>query len=323
MEHLPRIAVIGAGMAGIACARHLQTLGLRPIVFEKSRGIGGRLATRRTASSLSFDHGAQYFTAKSAEFRTFIDACGPETISAWRPRGGGEHALGGDWLVSLPGMNGFLKQAAEGLDVRTETTVRSIERFKDGWRLDFDGSAGDDLFDFVIVTAPAPQATALTPFSPHLQKSLASIRMAPCWALMLALKTSPEIGPDVLRQPSPDIAWLARNSGKPGRSCADETWVAHADPAWSQDNLELEKDAVLLHLVTAALACLGSEGSEVMYSDVHRWRFAKVEQPLGEPFLRDETGTVFVCGDGCLGPRVESAYLSGLAAAAVIGRLEL
>lgn len=322
MEHLPRIAVIGAGMAGIACARHLHTLGLRPAVFEKSRGIGGRLATRRTTSSLAFDHGAQYFTAKSAEFRTFIDACGPETISAWRPRGGGEPALGADWLVSVPGMNGFLKQAAQGLDVRTETAVRGIERFKDGWRLHFDGSAEETLFDIVIVTAPAPQAMALTPFSPRLQTSLASIRMAPCWALMLALKTSPEIGQDVLRQPSPEIAWLARNSGKPGRSFADETWVAHADPTWSQHNLELEKDAVLLHLVTAALACLGSKASEVMYTDVHRWRFAKVEHASGEPFLRDETGTVIVCGDGCLGPRVESAYLSGFAAAAFIETLE-
>lgn len=323
MEHLPRIAVIGAGMAGIACAHHLETLGLKPVLLEKSRGIGGRLATRRTDSSLAFDHGAQYFTARSAAFRTFIDACGPETVAAWHPRGVGEGAQGGDWLVSLPGMNGFLKQAAEGLDVRTETTVRRIERFKDGWRLHFDGSAEDDVFDLVIITAPAPQAMALTPFSPRLQKSLASVRMAPCWALMLGLKTSPEIGQDVLLQPSPEIAWLARNSGKPGRSCADETWVAHADPAWSQDNLELERDAVLLHLVTAALACLGSKGSEVMYSDVHRWRFARVEQASGEPFLRDETGTVLVCGDGCLGPRVESAYLSGLAAAVFIETLEL
>lgn len=322
MEHSPKIAVVGAGMAGIACARHLETLGLRPAVFEKSRGIGGRLATRRTANSLAFDHGAQYFTARSAEFRAFIDTCGPEAISAWRPRGGGEPALGGDWLVSLPGMNGFLKQAAEGLEVRTETTVRGIERFKDGWRLHFDGSAGDDLFDFVIVTAPAPQAMALTPFSPRLQKSLASIRMAPCWALMLALTTPSEIDQDVLRQPSPEIAWLARNSGKPGRSSAVETWVAHADPAWSQDNLELEKVAVLSRLVEAALACLGSNGSDVMHADVHRWRFARVERASDEPFLRDETGTLLVCGDGCLGPRVESAYLSGFAAAAFIETLE-
>lgn len=324
MEHSPRIAVVGAGIAGIACACHLKTLGLKPVVFEKSRSIGGRLATRRTANSLAFDHGAQYFTARSAEFRAFIDTCGPEAISAWWPRGGGgEPALGGAWLVSLPGMNGFLKQAAEGLEVRTETTVRGIERFKDGWRLHFDGSAGADLFDLVIVTAPAPQAIALTGFSPRLQKSLASIRMAPCWALMLALKTSPGIDQDVLRQPSPEIAWLARNSGKPGRSTAVETWVAHADPTWSQDNLELGKDAVLSRLVEAALACLGSNGSDVMHADVHRWRFARVERASGEPFLRDETGTVFVCGDGCLGPRVESAYLSGSALAAFIETLEL
>jgi hypothetical protein len=310
-------------MAGIACARHLETIGLKPVVFEKSRGIGGRLATRRTFNDLTFDHGAQYFTARSAEFRTFIDACGPQAVSSWHPRGGGEQALGGNWLVSLPGMNGFLKQAAEGLDVRTETTVRGMERMKDGWRLEFNGSAEGERFDFVILSAPAQQAMALTPFSPRLQDSLASIRMAPCWALMLALKNPSEIDEDVLLKPSTDIAWLARNSGKPGRTCADETWVAHADPIWSQVNLELEKEEVSARLVEAALDCLGSNASDVTYADAHRWRFAKVERPLGEPFLSDETGTVFVCGDGCLGPRVESAYLSGLAAAVFIETLEL
>jgi renalase len=323
MKHSPSIAVIGAGMAGIACARHLETLGLRPAVFEKSRGVGGRLATRRTSNHLTFDHGAQYFTARSAEFRTFIDAYGPNAISSWYPRGGGEQALSGNWLVSLPGMNGFLKQAAEGLDVRCETTVKAIARFKAGWQLEFDGLAGAEPFDVVIITAPAPQAMALTPFSPRLQKSLASVRLAPCWALMLALKNPSKIDQDVLLKPSAEIAWLARNSGKPGRSSSDETWVAHADPIWSQENLELEKEDVRARLVETALACLGSNASDVTHADAHRWRFARVEQPLGEPFLGDETGTVFVCGDGCLGPRVESAYLSGSALAAFIETLEL
>lgn len=318
MVKMPRVAIIGAGISGIACARHLKDSGVSSVVFEKSRGIGGRLATRRNANELDFDHGAQYFTARSADFRKFIKMYCAEDVVSWRPQVGGEPPEAGDWLVSAPGMNGFLKKAASELEVRLDTAVTHIERTKNGWQLNFSAPVPNEVFDVVIITAPAKQAIALTSFSDQLRELLASIRMSPCWTLMLALKGRSNIERDVILEQSHEIFWLARNSSKPGRNHANETWVAHASPAWSVQHLELEKEAVAARLRTAVLVCLKLADSDVAFADAHRWRFAKVERSTGKPFLADETGTVFVCGDGCLGPRVEAAYQSGSALAAHI-----
>jgi predicted NAD/FAD-dependent oxidoreductase len=315
MQSRQKVAIIGAGIAGITCARFLQDAGIEVVIYEKSRGIGGRLATRRTAKDLSFDHGAPYFTARSTGFRKFLDASGGGAILSWRPRNAGTGEQGGDWLVSAPGMNSFLRQAAGDLDVRFGATVAGIEASRDGWRLMLGAASDVGSFDRVIITSPAEQAMALTPFSPRLQASLSSIRMSPCWALMLSLMGRSEVVSDVLHHPSSDIACLARNSVKPGRSGAPETWVAHAGPDWSRQNLELEKEAACLRLIEAALPLLGLRPANIAYADAHRWRYANVEQPAGEAFLSDETGCVLVCGDGCLGPGVEAAFRSASALA--------
>lgn len=318
MRTKPRTAIIGAGIAGITCARSLQEAGIGSVLFEKSRGIGGRLATRRLANDLTFDHGAQYFTAQSADFRRFLDVWGAGAVLPWHPRGRGNTGTESDWLVSVPGMNGFLRQAASGLDVRFESAVTAVERSNDRWKLKLNAAADVETFDRVIITAPAEQAIALTPFSQALQASLSTIRMSPCWAIMFALKTSSGAAPDVLYRPSSDISWIARNSGKPWRAPDAEAWVAHASPNWSRQHLELDKETALARLLEQTLPLLGLKPADITYADAHRWRFARVEQPAGEAFLSDETGTVFVCGDGCLGPRVEAAFQSASALATFI-----
>ena len=69
------VLVIGAGMTGIACARQLQVAGLDVVLLDKGRGIGGRMATRRVelgGQTIRFDHGAQYITARSADFKQLL-----------------------------------------------------------------------------------------------------------------------------------------------------------------------------------------------------------------------------------------------------------
>ncbi|MEL7027957.1 MAG: FAD-dependent oxidoreductase, partial [Pseudomonadota bacterium] len=184
----PRVAIVGAGLAGLTAARRLADAGLAPVLFEKSRGLGGRLATRRAGDQLSFDHGAQFITAKSPEFEAFLKAASEIGDAAlWRPRLADELKPAPDpWRVGAPGMSGLVSNLAAGLDIRLQTRIAGLTSVAGGWRIECEDTAAAATFDSVILTAPAKQTadlaeTAGTPF-PKAERAA----LAPCWALMAA-----------------------------------------------------------------------------------------------------------------------------------------
>ncbi|MEL7488843.1 MAG: FAD-dependent oxidoreductase, partial [Pseudomonadota bacterium] len=144
-------AVIGAGAAGLVCADRLAAAGVEVVVFEKSRGIGGRLATRRRGD-FAFDHGAPYFDVSSASTRALVDRLRAEDAATeW----------GDDRWIGLPGMSGLLKPIARNLDVRPQKRVAELARETHGWRIAFEDGETTEEFDGVAVAIPAPQATTL------------------------------------------------------------------------------------------------------------------------------------------------------------------
>lgn len=313
----PSIAIVGAGMAGLTCARHLATLGLRPSVFEKSRGLGGRLATRRAGEGLAFDHGAQYVTVRSAAFGSAMrSAMEAGVADRWRPAPAVASGAGGeDWFVGVPGMNALVKPLAEGSDLRLSREVAAIRRDGDAWRiLGPDDDAGEG-FDVVVCTAPAPQARKLLASEPEVAAALAGVAMAPCWALMLRFAESVDPGFDLRRTESEDLAWIARNGSKPGRNPRADCWVVHAGPDWSRRHLELDRDLAAALLIEMLPQAFGLRLPRIEGAVAHRWRYARTTQPLGSSFLAFADNSLFLGGDWCLGARVERAFESGLAIA--------
>lgn len=318
-----RIAVIGAGLAGLTCARTLRADGLTVTVFEKSRGLGGRMATRRTAEGWSCDHGAQYFTARDEGFRA-------ET-AAWIAAGGAARWDGkvrvlrrGSWsetegaverFVGTPGMTGIGKHLAQDLDVRTGTRLLPTEREGAGWRLRDDG--GNDLgtYDAVISSAPPAQSAELLSAVPGWTEKIAAVPMAPSWAVMVRFKGPTGIPADgAFVQDSP-LSWVARDDSKPGRTRGvGETWVLHAGGEWSADHIELGAEAVVEPVLEAFATAIGGSLPGVASALAHRWRYALPTAPLPERCLSDPTLRAATCGDWCGGPRVEGAWLSGRAA---------
>jgi renalase len=317
-----RVAVVGAGVSGLACARTLADHGHRVRVFDKARGPGGRMSTRR-AGAWRFDHGAQYFTVRDPGFRARVAAWrGAGLVAPWTGRiavlDGGMTVMQADdteRMVAVPGMNALCRHLARDLDVSCETRVVSLERAADRWRLG--SSDGRELgdFDAVVVSAPAPQAAALLEGAdPKLAARAGAVAMSPCWAVMTAFPEPLALGYDgafVHRSP---LAWVARNVSKPGRP-EGEAWVLHGSPQWSQDNLELEPVEAAARLLEAFGEAAGGLGSIPAHLDAHRWRFALPQAPLAEPCLFDAGRLLAVCGDWCGGPRVEGAFLSGGSAA--------
>ena len=305
---MTRTLVIGAGMAGIACARALQDAGQPVRVIDKGRGIGGRMATRRAdtlAGALRFDHGAQYVTARDSAFAAML--AGTQAAAVWDDGAAHPHYVG------LPGMSGLPRALAEGLDVASGVEVSAIRRDGPIWRLVTNDAVIEA--ERAVLTVPAPQVAPLIGAGHALVPQLHGVGMAPGLTLMAAFPGDAP-APFVSRKP-PDgpLAFIARDSSKPRRPDGVVTWVAQASPDWSAAHLECDKEEIARLMLPLLCQAIGAEPDTVLHLDAHRWRYARVTTPLGQPFLRDTTGTLHLGGDWCLGPRVEAAWSSGTAIA--------
>jgi renalase len=316
----PRIAIIGAGMAGLTCAYALQQLGCSTVVLEKSRGVGGRLASRRTAAGDHFDHGAQYITAREPAFRQRLDALVQQhSAVTWAPRDPARTTPSSHgWIIGSPGMSALLQPMAAPLELHTRTTVIALHRSAAGWHLHTDSGMTLAPFDAVVCTAPAAQCHALLADVPAMKAALAQVRMAPCWALMLRFAEALPVAFDAHRYEDGAIGWLARQSSRPGYSGKPHGWVLHASPEWSQLHLELPAEDVLALLQQELARLLGTALPPTSHAAAHRWRYALTTLPLGQAFLANDDGSLYAAGDWCLGARVECAHASGEAVAAAL-----
>ena len=343
----PHIAIIGVGMAGIACARTLRQAGHQVTLFEKSRGAGGRMSTRRSPFG-SFDHGAQYFTVRDARFElalgTVPGLCRPWSANAVRvldPIGRViEAALpGGErhW-VATPGMNALVKAWAEPLqedgNIQLETRATRIARdplMKNGWQVHTESADGGNHvfagFDQVILAIPAAQAQALLMASElsELASPLNNVKVDPCWTLMAAWPQAVQpglitIGPQwsAARSTHHRIAWMARESSKPGRETI-ERWTIQASASWSAEHINDSADRITAKLLKAFGEISGIRATPT-HTEVHRWLYAKTAQPLGQSHLWFKSEGIGLCGDWCLGHRVEDAFVSGLELALAVLR---
>jgi len=298
-----RIGVIGAGIAGLSCAELLQSAGHAVRVFDKGRGAGGRMATRRVASpagDVAFDHGAQYFTTRDPRFAA--------AVTRWQQSGAVARwpIAGDDAWVGTPGMSAVVQALARPLSVAWNSRVDTLRREDGSWFLD---PVADDPFDAVIVATPAEQAAPLlVAHDPAMAAMAQASPSAPCWTAMVAFAERIAIPQDIVRDAG-IIGWAARNSAKPGRS-GTEAWVIQATADWSRDHLEDDASDV----VDALLAALASQAREALPVPVvrigHRWRYARA-RATQHGSLWNDAARIGAVGDWLLAPRVESAWLSG------------
>ena len=298
--------IIGAGMAGLACARRLAQAGLPAVVLDKGRGIGGRMATRRVtldAQEIRFDHGAQYFTVKDASFARMLDDL-PDALAMWND--GAEHPH----LVGRPGMSALPRQMGTGLNVQQQVEVTGLHRSPSGWTIT---SANKPPYHAaqVVLAIPAPQAARLLGTDHPLSGALRDVELAPCLTLMAAFAADAPRPFTNRSDPDHPLAWIAQDSSKPDRSGDVTTWVAQASPAWSAQYLEDTPEQITARMLPLLAEKLGVSAKDALYAASHRWRYARVTKALGQPFLHSGSEALYLGGDWCLGPRVETAWQSG------------
>jgi len=304
------IAIIGAGMAGLACATALVAGGRRVTLFDKGRCPSGRMAARTVdadGTAFAFDYGAQYMTARDPAFVAMLEAWAAAGLAARWP------AAGADAWVGTPQMDAPLAAMAASLDVRWSTHVTAIARQADGWTLTH-GDAATGPFATLVVAIPAEQvAPLLDGVDPALAALARATPSAPCWSVMLgfdrALPAPDRLTGDAILDSG------FRNSAKPGRT-GGESWTLHAAADWSASHIEAARDTVIAALRDALAARVG-ELPDPVHAAAHRWRYAR-SGAAGVGCYRNHAAALLACGDWLLAPRVESAWVSGRAAARAI-----
>lgn len=326
------VAIIGAGVAGLACAVRLRAEGVTVRLFDKGRGPGGRLATRRTDDGGQFDHGAQLIKGTDPAFQAQLEAWRREgRIAPWpgpfgtlRPDGLTPSAETGERFTGVPKMNAVPR--GDSQTVAFSHRISAITRTGEGWHLEEETKGPLGTFAQVVVAVPAPQAATLLQPMPAFAHAAEQAVYAPCWTVMARFASALPVPFEGAAIHGSPLSWIARERGKPGRpETAADHWVLQASPDWSRDHLEAEPDQITPLLLDAFRDCLGWAGlDDLAPADIargHRWRYSQIEKTPVSPALKDgalwdeETG-LGACGDWCLGPRVEHAWLSGRALAA-------
>jgi renalase len=323
IEEKSQVAVIGAGLAGLSCASALAKAGMQVQVFEKSRGVAGRMSTRK-GDGWQCDHGARYFTARDPAFQNQLAIWLRQGVAAqWHtPIGVYENQT---WqsskptdprYVGTPWMTSPAHHLAKSLEIHTSHTITQINRVQQQWQLH---TAEHGLLeykpDWVVLAIPAPQALALSQtIDPAITALHGQAKTEGCWTMMLRFKEEIAMPFEAAFVNEGILSWVARNNAKPERT-GQEVWVIHGQPQWSQDHIDADPQTIAPQMIAAFIALGGKAPAEYA---IHRWRYASSDPAHQPRFHCNSEHSIAYCGDWLHGGRVEGAWLSGHALADAI-----
>ena len=285
------------------------------------------MATRRVEPNLTFDHGAQYFTARDRNFTRYVQAWIQQgTVAEWagrivevegttvRPQTDQPNRY-----VGVPGMQAVADHLAKDLSILLEKRIVRVERIARSWELTAESHAKYGAFDYLIVALPSPQAAVLLGDHP-LASEARTVPMVPCWAVMAAFESPVQVPWDAAFVRESPLAWVARNSRKPGRDPNTDCWVLHASADWSavhRDDTQESATKLLLEEF-ANLTCAAVP--TIVHHIAHRWLYSSTPLLIDQQVLFDPHTNLMACGDWLAGGRVEGAFGSGIAAAGCVLR---
>jgi renalase len=315
---MKKVAIIGAGISGLNLAKKFKEQNIEYIVFEKARGVGGRMSTRR-AEDFAFDHGAQCFTARTNEFKNFISPYQKQgIIEEWKGKvisiEEGKKVEKRIWfeqhLVASPAMNSLCKGLAKDLNVKLETEVTPIKNHNGKWQLI--SKTNDDLgeFDWVISTAPPAQTYNLMPDEFAHKNNISDIKMHVNFAVMLGFDEQLNIPWIAAKIRNSKIKWVSINSSKPSRNTNNTCIVIHSKDSWADKNKDVPVADVQQILLDEFAKLTGIEVKDANFVTTHRWLYSIVASTEKIKGYVDLDNNLAACGDWCLTSRIEEAWIS-------------
>ena len=314
---MANIAIVGAGMAGLTALQQLRHANHVIHVFDKSRGSGGRLASKKVGLA-SWDMGAQFIRSHSAEFAAQIEqwqqqgwlARWPMTPWIIDEDGARPSPDQVDRYVAVPRMTGLSRQLLAADDQFSPSTrIVQCQWQQSQWWLNDEQQQRHGPFDALVINMPPAQAQPLLADSPLLQQQC-EVTMQPCWTLLMAFEQDIKAPFDGAFVRTGAIGWLARNNSKHQREPL-ETWVIQAQHDWSQAHIDSPRELVQQQLTHAFWQALALDPQAPSEQWLHRWLYAICANPLQQGALLDGDKRLSVCGDWCDRGAIEGAWLSG------------
>ena len=310
-----KIAIIGAGLAGLSIARQLNDLA-EITVFEKNSQIGGRLRGLKL-NAYDCDSASQYFTARKPVFKKFIKPMLQNNeIIQWQPRvmtiGDSKKVYKRDWFEphyrALPNMNNLLKSLRAELDIRCNARIETITH-DTHWTLKINNQNFPESFDYLILAMPAPLSLKLVPKSSCLISDLQSIEMKPLYGLCLMFDEAPKLKYQAAKVKNSVIDWMYLESNKQVKNTS-HCMVLHSTTKFAQKNFDEPQDKVANSMLRA-LDDLELNLPKPRSTALDRWTYATVSQSSDEGFYLDYNLQLAACGDWAKGGGIEGAYTSG------------
>lgn len=318
------VAIVGAGISGLAAARRLKELGIPTVLFEKSKGFGGRCSTRRIGPYI-FDSGTSSITPRNTDLAAVmldqLDTA--ELVKVEKPifvheslrvSSGGSTINTNARYVYQSGNTKLAKLLGDGLEIRFETPVDALN--KNG-----NGNYGifGEVFDGIILTPPIPQTMELL-MSVGESRPFSNARFRSCLAVLLGFELpAPDVKYHALLEPEQrhPLTWLSLESVKcAGRAPDGHTaLVAQLSASYSATHFESTDHEIIDDTLDYLKRLYGQGWDEPAVADVKRWRYSQPEMTANFDAVNAPGSRLLIAGDGVSGARIEFAYMSGIKAA--------
>ena len=315
---MKNVAVIGAGITGITLANLLQKK-LNLTVFEKSRGVGGRMATRR-AEPYQFNHGAQYFKIENNEFKDFlqplilnkiikpleanqIEILNKEVIKRTK-------IYNKQYFTAESKMNSVVKYLINNnFSIKLLCKIEKIIKENDKWFLIDSGQVSFGPYDWLIITIPPNQAKEILYSNFKFLDILKKIKMRSCYSLMLGFDKFEEFDFDTASFLEEDVQWLSI------RKIILEhkeyyNLLINSSYNFAEQNINGSKYKISDHLIKQVSDILKCKLNNYEHKALHFWKYAMTEKNNNLGSLLDEDFKIIVCGDWCMNGKVEGGFLS-------------
>ena len=308
--------VIGSGISGATIANLLNKK-FQVNLYDKGRGPGGRASFKRVKGQIGFDHGTQYFSPKTIEFKKFTNRLIKiKILKKWsgnhiflnsKKKENKKHIK----IIGKKGNNDICKFLLKKVKCFYQSEVKKIYYKNKLWFLLFtDGKIRT--YKGVILTCPFPQLKKLSEKFINNTFIKRKLKMDANITVMIAIKKNKESASSFVFD-DPVLGWAGNENTKKRFKSKYDLWTLQSTFKWANKNIDKNKKNLKKNskiLIDKFFKLTKIKKTKVIYSINHGWKYSSNSKPLKIRSYWDPQKKIGVCADWFIGPRLESGWIS-------------